>query len=163
MCLVGWSGGWERVSGGLVRRWESVFSGFVMRLGKCVWCIGEVVGDFRSKALVECHARANFAPELWRNAARKRISLETCGGMPRASEKIPIRAGGLFLERRLVGCVYGGADPRRDIPRLLDHVRDGSFRLDPLVSEELPLSGVAKALDALQEGRGARHVIVHGD
>lgn len=83
-------------------------------------------------------------------------------GMPRASERIPIRAGGLFLERRLVGCVYGGADPHRDIPLLLDHVRDGSFRLDPLVSEELPLAGVAQALSALREGRGARHVIVHG-
>jgi len=82
-------------------------------------------------------------------------------GMPRAGEKIPIRAGGLFLERQLVGSVYGGADPRRDIPRLLDYVRDGSLRLDPLVSAELPLSGVTEALEALREGRGARHVIVH--
>ncbi len=82
-------------------------------------------------------------------------------GMPRSGEKIPIRAGGLFLERRLVGSVYGGADPRRDVPLLLDHVRDGSLRLDPLVTAELPLSGVAEALEALREGRGARHVIVH--
>lgn len=82
-------------------------------------------------------------------------------GMPRAGEKIPIRAGGLFLERRLVGSVYGGADPRRDIPLLLDYVRDGSLRLDPLVSDELSLSGAQGALDALREGRGARHVIVH--
>ena len=82
-------------------------------------------------------------------------------GMPRSGEKIPIRAGGLFLERRLVGSVYGGADPRRDIPLLLDHVRQGTLRLDPLVSAELPLSDVAEALEALREGRGARHVIVH--
>ena len=82
-------------------------------------------------------------------------------GMPRSGEKIPIRAGGLFLERRLVGSVYGGADPRRDIPLLLDHVRQGSLRLDPLVTAEWPLQDVALALDALREGRGARHVIVH--
>lgn len=81
-------------------------------------------------------------------------------GMPRAGEKIPIRAGGLFLERRLAGSTYGGADPHRDIPRVLDHVREGEFRLDPLVSEELPLSRVQEALTALAEGRGARRVIV---
>lgn len=82
-------------------------------------------------------------------------------GMPRSGEKIPIRAGGLFLERRLVGSVYGGADPRRDVPLLLEHVREGALRLDPLVTAELPLSGVAEALEALRAGRGARHVIVH--
>ncbi len=82
-------------------------------------------------------------------------------GMPRASETIPIRAGGLFLERRLTGCVYGGADPHRDIPRIIELVRDGSFRLDPLVSEELPLSRAQEALDALAAGEGARSVIVN--
>ena len=44
---------------------------------------------------------------------------------------------------------------------LLHHVREGALRLDPLVTAELPLSGVAEALEALREGRGARHVIVH--
>jgi S-(hydroxymethyl)glutathione dehydrogenase/alcohol dehydrogenase len=83
-------------------------------------------------------------------------------GMPRAGDKIPIRAGGLFQERRMAGCVYGGADPRRDIPRLLDHVRAGEFDLDALVSEELPLERAQEALDALAAGTGARHVIVHG-
>jgi threonine dehydrogenase-like Zn-dependent dehydrogenase len=38
-------------------------------------------------------------------------------GMPRAGEKIPIRAGGLFQERRLAGCVYGGGNPLEEIPR----------------------------------------------
>ena len=83
-------------------------------------------------------------------------------GMPRAGEKIPIRAGGLFQERRMAGCVYGGADPHRDIPRVLDHVRAGEFDLDALVTEELSLGRAQEALDALAAGVGARHVIVHG-
>ncbi len=80
-------------------------------------------------------------------------------GMPRAGEKIPIRAGGLFLERQLRGCTYGGAEPRRDIPLLLDYVEQGKFRLDAMISEELPLHEVQRALDALAAGDGARHVI----
>jgi S-(hydroxymethyl)glutathione dehydrogenase/alcohol dehydrogenase len=83
-------------------------------------------------------------------------------GMLRAGEKIPIRAGGLVLERRLAGCTYGHADPRRDIPRLLALAASGELRLDALVSEELPLAHAQRALDALAAGEGARHVIVHG-
>jgi S-(hydroxymethyl)glutathione dehydrogenase/alcohol dehydrogenase len=82
-------------------------------------------------------------------------------GMPRASERIPLRAGGLFQERKIAGCVYGGADPHRDIPRLLDHVARGEFELDRLVSDELPLDRVQEALDDLAAGRGARQVIVN--
>ncbi|MFQ5417114.1 MAG: Zn-dependent alcohol dehydrogenase [Myxococcota bacterium] len=83
-------------------------------------------------------------------------------GMPRASERIPIRAGGLFLERRLAGCTYGHADPHRDIPRLLEYAQRGELRLDALISEQLPLTRVQQAMDALEAGEGARHVIVHG-
>jgi Zn-dependent alcohol dehydrogenase len=82
-------------------------------------------------------------------------------GMPRAGEKIPIRAGGLFQERRLAGCVYGGGNPLEEIPRLLEYVERGELRLDPLVTEELPLERTQAALDALAAGEGARHVIVH--
>ena len=87
--------------------------------------------------------------------------VEIAVGMPRAGDRVPIRAGGLFVEKRLVGCTYGGSDPRRDIPRLLEYIRTGDFRLDPLVSEELPLDRAQEALDALAAGRGARQVIVH--
>lgn len=82
-------------------------------------------------------------------------------GMPAGREKIPIRAGGLFLERRLAGSVYGGSDPRKDIPRLLEYIEQGEFQLDPMVSEELPLDGAPDALEALAAGEGARHVIVN--
>ena len=72
---------------------------------------------------------------------------EIAVGMPRAGERVPIRAGGLFLEKRLVGSTYGGADPRRDIPRIVEHVASGAFDLDALVSDELPLDAVQRAVD----------------
>jgi Zn-dependent alcohol dehydrogenase len=82
-------------------------------------------------------------------------------GMPRAGEKIPVRAGGFFQEKRIAGCVYGSAHPHRDIPRLLEYARRGELRLDPLVCEEIPLDRAQQGLDALARGEGGRRVIVH--
>ena len=82
-------------------------------------------------------------------------------GMPRAGERIPVRAGGLFLERRMAGCTYGHADPRRDIPRLLELAASGELRLDKLISDEISLADAQEALDELAAGKGARHVIVN--
>jgi Zn-dependent alcohol dehydrogenase len=81
-------------------------------------------------------------------------------GMPRASERIPIRAGGFFQEKRIAGCVYGNSHPHRDIERLLELAGTGELRLDPLVSDEVPLDRTQDALDALARGEGVRRVIV---
>jgi Zn-dependent alcohol dehydrogenase len=82
-------------------------------------------------------------------------------GMPSAREKVPIRVGGFFQEKRISGCVYGSAHAHRDIPRLMELALRGELRLDPLVSEELPLERVQDALDAMSRGEGARRVIVN--
>jgi Zn-dependent alcohol dehydrogenase len=83
-------------------------------------------------------------------------------GMPAARDRVSLRVGGFFQEKRIVGSVYGNADPRQGIPRLLAHVQTGELRLDPLVTEELPLSRAQEALDRLRQGRGARHVVRPG-
>jgi Zn-dependent alcohol dehydrogenase len=80
-------------------------------------------------------------------------------GMPAARERVPLRVGGFFQMKRIAGCVYGNAHPHRDIPRVLEHVRRGEIRLDPLVSHELPLERVQEALEDIRDGYGARHVI----
>ena len=82
-------------------------------------------------------------------------------GMPAARERLALRVGPLFQEKRLAGCVYGSAHPHRAIQRLLELVRSGELRLDPLVSRELPLGHAQLALDALARGEGARTVIVN--
>jgi S-(hydroxymethyl)glutathione dehydrogenase/alcohol dehydrogenase len=81
--------------------------------------------------------------------------------MPAAREKVQLRVGGFFQEKRISGCAYGSAHPHRDIPRLMALARSGELRLDPLVSEELPLERVQEAMDSLARGEGARHVIVN--
>jgi Zn-dependent alcohol dehydrogenase len=82
-------------------------------------------------------------------------------GMPAAREQVRLRVGGFFQEKRISGCVYGGAHPHRDIPRLMELAQKGELRLDPLVSREIELGQVQEAMDALALGKGARHVIVN--
>lgn len=65
-----------------------------------------------------------------------------------------------FSGRRILGCVYGSADPPRDFPRLLDLYRSGRLPLDRLVTERIGLDGINDAFAAMEAGRGARSVVV---
>ncbi len=49
------------------------------------------------------------------------------------------------LEKRLVGCWYGGADVRQDLPRLLELYREGRLKLDELVTRTYRLDEVNEA------------------
>ncbi len=82
-------------------------------------------------------------------------------GMPAIRERVGLRVGGFFQEKRIAGCVYGSAHPHRDIPRLIEFYRSGELRLDPLVSREIPLARVQQSMDALARGEGVRSVIVN--
>lgn len=49
------------------------------------------------------------------------------------------------MEKRLVGCWYGGADVRRDLPRLLELYRAGRLKLDELVTRTYRLDEINEA------------------
>jgi Zn-dependent alcohol dehydrogenase len=63
-------------------------------------------------------------------------------------------------ERSLVGSLYGSANMKRDVPRLLDLYRRGRLKLDELVSRELRLDEINAGFDALESGSAVRSVIV---
>ena len=42
-------------------------------------------------------------------------------------------------EKQLVGTIFGSANPRRDIPRLLRLYQEGKLKLDELVTRTYPL------------------------
>lgn len=126
---------------------------------------GEVVKEVRAIAplglqvAIEAIGRTDTIETCW--ALLRPGGLAVVVGMPAAREQAKLRVGGFFQEKRIAGSVYGGGQPRRDILHLMDLVRRGEFRLDPLVSEELPLERVQEAMDGLARGEGARHVIVN--
>jgi Zn-dependent alcohol dehydrogenase len=126
---------------------------------------GDVVAQVRAieglgvHAAIEAIGKTETIETAW--AMLRPGGLAVVIGMPAAREQVRLRVGGFFQEKRISGCVYGSAHAHRDIPRLMELARRGELRLDPLVSEELPLERVQEAMDCLARGEGARHVVVN--
>jgi S-(hydroxymethyl)glutathione dehydrogenase/alcohol dehydrogenase len=66
------------------------------------------------------------------------------------------------MEKRLMGCWYGGADVHSEAPRLLSLYRAGKLKLDQLLTRTYPLEDVNQAFADLTAGRNARGLVVHG-
>jgi len=66
----------------------------------------------------------------------------------------------LTLQRKeLVGCIFGNANPRRDIPRLLRLYMEGQLKLDELVTREYDLDGVNQGYQDMRVGKNIRGLI----
>ncbi len=63
--------------------------------------------------------------------------------------------------KQIKGCLFGGLNPRADIPRLLDLYRDGQLKLDELITTRYPLSEIETGYQAMRDGKNIRGVIVH--
>lgn len=66
----------------------------------------------------------------------------------------------MMTGRRILGCVYGSADPDRDFPRFLDLYRAGHLPIDRLITRRIGLGDVDDAFAAMEAGEGARSVVV---
>ena len=65
-------------------------------------------------------------------------------------------------QKRLVGSLYGSANPPVDLPRLLALHRAGRLPLDELLGATYPLEAVGEAYEALRTGAVGRAVVVPG-
>ncbi|HET6950814.1 MAG TPA: NDMA-dependent alcohol dehydrogenase [Acidimicrobiales bacterium] len=66
----------------------------------------------------------------------------------------------LTLQRKeLVGCIFGNANPRRDIPRLLRLYQEGLLKLDELVTNTYTLDEVNQGYQAMRDGKNVRGVV----
>ena len=63
--------------------------------------------------------------------------------------------------KELVGCLFGNANPRYDIPRLLNLYLDGRLRLDEMVTRVYALDEVNQGYQDLRDGKLIRGVIHH--
>jgi NDMA-dependent alcohol dehydrogenase len=64
-----------------------------------------------------------------------------------------------MMEKQVVGSLFGSANPRRDIPRLLNLYADGQLKLDELISRTYALEQVNDGYQDMREGRNLRGVI----
>lgn len=81
-------------------------------------------------------------------------------GVPRVDATVTFPAGALvYEEKRLLGCVYGSAQVRRDFPRFVRLAETGRLELDGMVTRRLPLDDVNEAFRAMQDGEVIRSVL----
>ena len=65
-----------------------------------------------------------------------------------------------FMEKQVVGSMFGSANPRADIPRLLELYRNGQFDLDAMVTQTYDLDGVNQGYDDMKAGKNIRGVLL---
>jgi S-(hydroxymethyl)glutathione dehydrogenase / alcohol dehydrogenase len=85
----------------------------------------------------------------------------TVVGIGPMDQPVPFVVGDLVSSKTIRLSIYGGANPRRDFPRLLE--LDGLGRLDlgALVGTRIGLDRINHAAADMREGRAARTVIVY--
>jgi S-(hydroxymethyl)glutathione dehydrogenase / alcohol dehydrogenase len=83
----------------------------------------------------------------------------TVVGVTRPEELVAIQAIEFMNEKRLQGSRMGSSNFRLDIPLYCDMYLGGRLLLDELISEEIGLSEVNRALEQLDGSDGARSVI----
>ena len=82
-------------------------------------------------------------------------------GMPRMDATVTFPAWQLFGgEKRLLGCVYGSAQVKRDFQRFIGLVETGRLDLGTMVSRRISLDEVNDAFRAMEAGEVIRSVIV---
>ncbi len=66
-----------------------------------------------------------------------------------------------LMEKQVIGSLFGSANPRRDIPKLLELYADGQLNLDDLVTRTYRLDEVNQGYEDMREGRNLRGVITY--
>jgi NDMA-dependent alcohol dehydrogenase len=66
-----------------------------------------------------------------------------------------------MYEKQLVGSIFGSANPRRDIPRLLQLYREGQLKLDELVTRTYPLEDINQGYQDMRDGKNIRGMVIY--
>ena len=64
-----------------------------------------------------------------------------------------------LMQKELVGGIFGGANGRRDIPRLLRLYKEGKLKLDELITTEYKLEDVNQGYQDMRDGKNLRGLI----
>jgi S-(hydroxymethyl)glutathione dehydrogenase / alcohol dehydrogenase len=97
--------------------------------------------------------------QAW-NTARRGGTVVVVGA-PRMDATVTFPAFGLFYdEKRLLGCIYGSAQVKRDFPRFIALTETGRLDLGSMVSRRIGLDEVNDAFRAMQAGEVIRSFIV---
>jgi len=83
-------------------------------------------------------------------------------GVPAFGSEVSLPGFSIPLEEKsVIGSLYGSANMRRDMPKLIELYMRGRLKLDELVSRRIKLEDVNDAFTAMEKGEVARSVIVY--
>lgn len=68
-----------------------------------------------------------------------------------------------LLQKDLQGAIFGGSNPRKEIPWLLSLYQEGQLKLDELVSQKYKLEDINKGYQDMRDGKNIRGVIEYTD
>ncbi len=81
---------------------------------------------------------------------------------PLTANEVQLNLFELTLQQKeLVGSIFGSANPRRDIPRLLRLYMEGKLKLDELVTRTYPLSDINQGYQDMRDGKNIRGLLVY--
>lgn len=66
-----------------------------------------------------------------------------------------------MMRKELVGCIFGNANPRRDIPRILNSYMDGKYMLDELITNTYSLDDINQGYDDMRNGTNIRGILTY--
>ncbi|MEP9383596.1 NDMA-dependent alcohol dehydrogenase [Nocardioides sp. KR10-350] len=86
------------------------------------------------------------------------VAMTSLGPVTDADVTLPMFEVTAF-RKSLVGCLFGNANPRYDIPRLLELYRQGDLLLDELITGTYSLDEINKGYDDMRDHRTIRGLI----
>ncbi len=124
-----------------------------------VTAVRQLTGGRGVDHAVEAVGRSSTIGQAY--AMARRGGTVTVVGAGAFDDLVSIPAMNLMVDaKRIEGCVYGGTDPARDIPRAVALARAGALDLERLVTRRIALDDVNEAFQAMRVGEGARSLIV---
>ena len=67
----------------------------------------------------------------------------------------------IVYEKQIIGCLFGHANPRADIPKLLSLYRNGSLMLDELVTRTYTLDQINDGYEDMRTHRNIRGLVLY--
>lgn len=110
----------------------------------------------------------DYSFECVGNVHVMRSALESCHGgwgesmiigAAGSGQEISTRPSQLTSGRVWRGSIFGGVKGRSQLPAYVERYLAGEIKIDPLISQVLPLEKINKAFDLLHEGRTIRSII----
>ena len=111
---------------------------------------------------------ADYVFECAGNRAAFRLSVEAVRpgghvvwlGKVNVNEEVGFRWGSLMGEKEIVRSSYGGAEPRRDFPWIVEEHLAGRVKLAELVTNRIALEDINAGFAAMTRGEGIRTVVM---